>query len=110
MLAIPPTVPSMAAAALCLAAGSRSLPDAHGPAGGPHAEAERGLAIGTLSASFDVGIVVGSLAIGFMVEQTSYGMGFVVAGAGAILGLATFVMTERSHGRLRVVPRPPAGV
>ncbi|HEX9420101.1 MAG TPA: hypothetical protein VGA81_13690 [Methylomirabilota bacterium] len=43
-------------------------------------------------------------------EQTSYGVGFVVAGTGAIFGLATFVMTERRHGRRRVVPRPPAGV
>jgi predicted MFS family arabinose efflux permease len=44
---------------------------------------ERGLAIGTLSASFDVGIVIGSLVIGFTVEQMSYGPGFGVAGAAA---------------------------
>lgn len=111
VLAIPPTVPSLAAAALLLGSGVSVLyPTLLALLVDRTPEAERGLAIGTLSASFDVGIVVGSLAIGFMVEQTSYGMGFVVAGAGAILGLATFVMTERSHGRLRVVPRPPAGV
>ena len=72
------------------------------------AEAERGLAIGTLSASFDVGIVLGSLLIGFTVERTSYAGGFALAGVLALLGLATFLMTERA--RLRIVPRLPPGV
>jgi len=111
VLAIPPTVPSLVAAALMLGSGVSVLyPTLLALLVDRTPEAERGLAIGTLSASFDVGIVVGSLAIGFTVEHASYGTGFVVAGAGAILGLATFVMAERSHGRLRVVPRPPAGV
>jgi MFS family permease len=111
VLAIPPTVPSLAAAALLLGSGVSVLyPTLLALLVDRTPEAERGLAIGTLSASFDVGIVIGSLAIGFTVEQTSYGVGFVVAGTGAIFGLATFVMTERRHGRRRVVPRPPAGV
>ena len=111
VLAIPPTVPSLAAAALLLGSGVSVLyPTLLALLVDRTPEAERGLAIGTLSASFDVGIVIGSLAIGFTVEQTSYGVGFVVAGTGAIFGLATFVMTERHHGRRRVVPRPPAGV
>ena len=111
VLAIPPTVPSLAAAALLLGSGVSVLyPTLLALLVDRTPEAERGLAIGTLSASFDVGIVIGSLAIGFTVEQTSYGVGFVVAGTGAIFGLATFVMAERRHGRRRVVPRPPAGV
>jgi MFS family permease len=111
VLAIPPTVPSLAAAALLLGSGVSVLyPTLLALLVDRTPEAERGLAIGTLSASFDVGIVVGSLAIGFIVEQTSYGVGFVVAALGAILGLATFVMTEARHGRRRVVPWPPAGV
>ena len=72
------------------------------------AEAERGLAIGTLSASFDVGVVLGSLLIGYTVERTSYAGGFALAGALAFLGLATFLMTERL--RPRIVRQPSAGV
>jgi MFS family permease len=111
VLALPPTVLSLVAAALLLGSGVSVLyPTLLALLVDRIPEAERGLAIGTLSASFDVGVVIGSLAIGFTVEQTSYGTGFLVAGAGAILGIGTFVMTERRHGRLRVVSRPPAGV
>jgi MFS family permease len=63
-------------------------------------EAERGLAIGTLSGSWDVGVVIGSLIIGVTVERVSYAAGFLVAGGAAIAGLAAFVVTER-----RRVPR-----
>ena len=58
-------------------------------------EAERGLAIGTLSGSWDVGVVIGSLIIGVTVERVSYAAGFLVAGAASIAGLAAFVVTRR---------------
>jgi MFS family permease len=111
VLAVPPTVPSLVAAALLLGSGVSVLyPTLLALLVDRAPESERGLAIGTLSASFDVGIVIGSLAVGFTVEHTSYGAGFAVAGGAAILGLTMFVLTERRHARLRVVRRPPAGV
>ena len=69
-------------------------------------EAERGLAIGTLSGSWDVGVVIGSLIIGVTVERVSYAAGFLVAGGASIAGLATFVVTERRRvRRLCATPR-----
>jgi MFS family permease len=109
VLAIPPTVLSLALGALLLGSGAALLyPTLVALLVDRTPELERGLAIGTLSASFDVGIVLGSLLIGFTVERTSYAVGFGLAGAMAVLGLASFVLTERA--RLRVVPPPPAGV
>jgi MFS family permease len=109
VLAIPPTVPSLALGALLLGSGAALLyPTLVALLVDRTPESERGLAIGTLSASFDVGIVLGSLLIGFTVERTSYAVGFGLAGAMAVLGLASFVLTERA--RLRVVPPPPAEV
>ena len=57
--------------------------------------AERGSAMGTLSGSFDLGSVLGSLLVGIAVERVSFGAGFHVAAAGAAAGLALFVVTER---------------
>jgi predicted MFS family arabinose efflux permease len=54
----------------------------------------------------DVGVVIGALIIGVTVERVSYAAGFLVAGASSILGLATFVLTERR----RVVRDPSPGV
>jgi dipeptide/tripeptide permease len=54
--------------------------------------------------------VVGSLLIGFTVERISYAAGFRVAAAGALLGLALFVLAERRAGGRAVLPRPMAGV
>lgn len=111
VLAVPPTALSLVAAALLLGSGVSVLyPTLLALLVDRTPESERGLAIGTLSASFDVGVVVGSMAVGFTVEHASYAAGFTVAGTAAMLGLAMFVMTERRHGRLRVVPRTPAGV
>lgn len=108
-LALTPTVRSLAVAALLLATGASLLyPTLVALIVDRTAEAERGLAIGTLSASFDVGVVLGSLLIGYTVERTSYAGGFALAGVLAFLGLATFLMTERF--RLRIVRQPSAGV
>lgn len=73
-------------------------------------EAERGLAVGTLAGSYDLGVVTGSLLVGFVVERTSHAMGFIVGGLMAALGLATFLVTERRQAGLSVLPRPSPGV
>ena len=73
-------------------------------------ETERGSAIGTLSGSFDLGGMVGSLLVGLTVDQVSFAAGFHVAAAGAALGLALFVLTERRAAARSVLPRPAAGV
>jgi MFS family permease len=73
-------------------------------------EAERGSAIGTLSGSFDLGSVVGSMLVGVTVERVSYAAGFHVAAGGALLGLVLFVMAERRLMGRAVLPRPLPGV
>jgi len=73
-------------------------------------EIERGSAIGTLSGSFDLGNVVGSLLVGLVVERVSFAAGFRVAAGGALLGLAVFVLAERRVAGRSVLPRPAAGV
>jgi MFS family permease len=73
-------------------------------------EAERGSAIGTLSGSFDLGSVVGSLLVGLTVDRVSFAAGFPVAAAGVALGLAWFLLMERRAVGRSVLPRPAAGV
>jgi MFS family permease len=73
-------------------------------------EAERGSALGTLSGSFDLGGVVGSLLVGLTVDRVSFAAGFHVAAAGAALGLAWFLLAERRAIGRSVLPRPAAGV
>jgi MFS family permease len=73
-------------------------------------ETERGSAIGTLSGSFDLGGMVGSLLVGLTVDRVSFAAGFHVAAAGAALGLALFVLMERRAATRSVLPRPAAGV
>jgi MFS family permease len=108
-LALTPTVPSLVAGALLLAGGAGLLyPTLVALLVDRTPESERGLAIGTLSAAFDVGVVLGSLLIGLTVERASYPAGFGLAAALAALGVATFLVMERA--RLRVVPRPSPGV
>jgi len=111
VLALRPSVLSLAAGALLLGSGAALLyPTLVALLVGRTPAAERGLAIGTLSASWDAGVVIGSLLVGFTVERTSYAVGFVVAGAAAVFGLAAFLATERRCARGRVVPRPSVGV
>ena len=73
-------------------------------------ESERGSAIGTLSGSFDLGGMVGSLLVGLTVDRLGFAAGFHVAGAGAALGLALFLLMERRATRRSVLPRRVAGV
>ena len=56
---------------------------------------ERGLAIGTIAGAWDVGIVIGSAVVGFVVERAGYGPGFMVGAATAAAGLVVFLIGER---------------
>ena len=104
-LAFEPTSASLALAALLLATGSSVLyPTLAAMVVDRAPEGERGLALGTLSASWDLGVVVGSALIGVVSDRVSYGAGFAVAGATAALGLLAFLAAERRHARRVVLP------
>src|SRR5438552_3131981 len=62
-------------------------------------EGERGLALGTLSGAWDLGIVVGSALIGFVADRVSFGSGFAIAGVTTMLGALAFFVTERHPTR-----------
>ena len=71
-------------------------------------EAERALALGTLSSAWDLGVVVGSVLVGFVADRVSYGAGFTLAAVSTGLGLVAFVAAERRHGaRAAVTGRRP---
>ena len=107
---MPPSALSLAVAALLLGSGGALLyPTLLALLVDRTPEAERGLAIGTLSGSWDVGVVLGSLIVGVTVERVSYAAGFAVAGAFAILGLATFLVTERRPRAGALCPTPRRG-
>lgn len=97
-LALRPSVVSLAAGAVLLASGVAVFyPTLLALLVDRTPESERGSAIGTLSGSFDLGAVIGSLLVGVTVEHVSYAAGFSVAGVGALLGLAVFLATERAR-------------
>ncbi len=96
VLALPPRAATLAAGAVLLGAGVAVFyPTLLAQLVDRTAERERGSAIGTLSGSFDLGNVIGSLLVGVTVERVSYAAGFRVAAAGALLGLLLFVLAER---------------
>ena len=106
-LSLPPRVPTLAAAAIMLGAGvAMFYPTLLALLVDRTPEAERGSAMGTLSGSFDLGSVVGSLLVGLTVERVSFAAGFLVAAAGALAGLTQFVLAER----LAVLRRSTPGV
>jgi MFS family permease len=108
-LALPPTAPSLVAAALMLASGGSMLyPTLIALVADRTPPAERGLAIGTISGAWDVGIVIGSALVGFVVERAGFGPGFIVGAATAAMGLLAFVISERGRagGSQRARERP----
>jgi MFS family permease len=108
VLARPPRVPALAAAAIMLGAGvAMFYPTLLALLVDRTPEAERGSAMGTLSGSFDLGSVLGSLLVGFTVERVSFAAGFHTAAIGALAGLTLFVVTER---RVAVLRRSKLGV
>jgi MFS family permease len=111
VLALPPRVPTLAVAAVLLGAGVAVFyPTLLALLVDRTPEAERGSAIGTLSGSFDLGSMVGSMLVGVTVERISYAAGFHVAAGGALLGLVLFVIAERRLAGRAVLPRPLPGV
>ncbi|HZP34860.1 MAG TPA: MFS transporter [Methylomirabilota bacterium] len=96
LLSLPPRPTSLAAAAILHGAGVAMLyPTLLAQLVDRTPERERGSAIGTLSGSFDLGNVIGSLLVGVTVERVSYAAGFRVAVAGAACGLLLFRWFER---------------
>lgn len=111
VLTQPPTAASLAVAAVLLATGGSVLyPTLLALVVDRAPARERGLAVGTLSGAFDLGVVVGSLLLGLIVERISYGAGFAMAATTTVLGLLTFVAMERRRRRPAVLPRPLTGV
>jgi MFS family permease len=111
ILAQPPRVPTLAAAAVMLGAGvAMFYPTLLALLVDRTPEAERGSAMGTLSGSFDLGSVLGSLLVGFTVERVSFAAGFHTAAAGALAGLTLFVVAERRRAGRGLSPGSTAGV
>ena len=71
--------------------------------------ADRGLALGTLSGSWDLGVVVGSVLIGFVVDRVSYGAGFAVGALGAVLGVLALAWTESRRAMSPAATEPLTG-
>jgi predicted MFS family arabinose efflux permease len=101
-LVAPPTAPSLALAALLLAAALYPMLVALVVDRVP--DRERGVAMGMVSGAWDLGIFAGSLTIAAVVERASLGAGFAVASALTALALAGVVVVER---RRRAAPHPP---
>jgi MFS family permease len=99
LLALPPAHLSLLASAVLLASGASVLyPTLLALVVDRAPEPERGLAMGTVSAAWDFGIVVGAALLGFIIDFSSYGMGFLAAGVAASTGLATFLVMECRRG------------
>jgi MFS family permease len=95
VLALPPTPVTLVLAAVILGTGTAVLYPTLAALVVDRADAaERGLALGTLSASWDLGVVVGSVLVGVVVDRISYGAGFAVGGAGCALGVLALALTE----------------
>jgi MFS family permease len=102
ILAAPPTRVSLVLAAIVLASGSAlHYPTLAAYVVARAPEAERGLALGTLSGSWDLGVVVGSILIGAVADWLGYGAGFVVGALSGGLGVAVLALSA---------PRAPAAV
>jgi MFS family permease len=108
VLALPPTPASLLLAALLHGCGGAVLyPTLAALVVDRAPERERGLAVGTLSGAWDLGVVAGSALVGLVVERASYGAGFALGGAAAALGVWWLVAAERRYAR-RPAPLPAA--
>lgn len=96
VLIAPPTPPGLTLAAVLLAAGSAVLyPTTVALVVERVPERERGVAIGTVSGAWDLGLFAGSLLIAAVVERASHGAGFATAAALLALALAGLAGVER---------------
>ena len=93
-LAVPPTAMSLALSAVVLASGSAVLyPTLAALVVERAPERERGLALGTLSGSWDLGVVVGATLIGAVADRFSYAAGFGVGALFGALGVCALALT-----------------
>ena len=98
VLAIPPSPASLIAAAILMGTGNSVLyPTLIAVVLDRTPDSERGVALGSASAAWDLGVVVGSALVGFIADRVSFGAGFAVAGFAAGLGALAFVVSERRH-------------
>jgi len=98
VLTAPPTPPRLAVAAVLLAAGSSALyPTLVALVVDRVPDRERGVAMGTVSGAWDLGVFAGSLLIAAVVEYSSHGAGFATAAALLVIALAALVLVERRH-------------
>ena len=104
VIALPPTPLSLALAAVVLASGNALLyPTLAALVVERAPGAERGLALGTLSGAWDLGVVVGSALIGAIADRYSYGAGFAVGGAFAAVGVGALALTAMRRATLAPV-------
>lgn len=103
LLALPPTPVSLTLTAIVLGTGTALLyPTMAAMVIDRAPSAESGLALGTLSAAWDLGIVVGSVLVGAVADRVSYGAGFAVGGVSATLGVVALALVPRMA--------PPSGI
>jgi MFS family permease len=99
IIALPPTPVSLTLAALVLASGNALFyPTLAALVVERAPEAERGLALGTLSGAWDLGVVVGSALIGAVADRVSYGAGFAVGGTFAAVGVGVLLLVGTRRG------------
>src|SRR5262249_17891273 len=95
LLALPPNLASLVAAAGLLGVGNSMLyPTLVALVVDRAPPSERGLAIGTVSGAWDVGVFIGSPLIARLVEIRGYSAGFLASALAVALGLAVFMLTE----------------
>lgn len=95
ILALPPSPATLVLAAIALGTGGAVLyPTLAALVVDRADEADRGLALGTLSGSWDLGVVIGSVLIGAAADRVSYGAGFIVGALGAAVGTLALALGE----------------
>ncbi|MBI1736428.1 MAG: MFS transporter [Candidatus Rokubacteria bacterium] len=105
VLAVPPSPASLIAAAVLLGSGNSVLyPTLIAVVLDRTPDRERGVALGSASAAWDLGVVVGSALVGFIADRVAFGAGFAVAGGAAALGAVAFVVSERRQLRPAAAP------
>jgi predicted MFS family arabinose efflux permease len=67
---------------------------------------ERGVALGTVSGAWDLGVFAGSLLIGAVVEHSSHETGFATAAVFIVIALVALVFVEHRHGGALTPQRP----
>jgi MFS family permease len=110
VLALTPTPSTLVLAAVALGTGGAVLyPTLAALVVDRADEAERGLALGTLSGAWDLGVVVGSVLVGVVADRVSYGAGFAVGAVGAALGLLALALIEARRTAAVTVSEPLTG-